>query len=162
MSILHTKHLRFILPFLLITCHLSCDRNTIYTQNNDFENAKWYINKQCTFEFTINDPTINYNLYYNVRNNLPYPYYNLFVTRYLLDEKGNHLEEKLNELLLANEKTGKPTGSGLGDIFDHKILIAKNYKFPKKGKYTIKIKQFMRQNPLPDILSFGITITKPN
>ena len=69
-------------------------------------------------------------------------------------------DEKMDELILADEKTGKPIGSGLGDIFDHKILILKGYKFPKKGTYQIKIQQFMRQNPLPDVLSFGLAIEK--
>ncbi|MES2798335.1 MAG: gliding motility lipoprotein GldH [Bacteroidota bacterium] len=150
-------------PFLLmlfITILASCDKKTIYNQNKDFENGKWKMEDECKFEFTIDDTTQTYKLYYNVRNNLSYPYYNLYVTRYLYDEKGVKLEEKLEELMLADEKTGKPSGTGLGDIFDHKILINKALKFSKKGKYTLKIKQFMRQNPLPDVLSFGIAIEK--
>jgi gliding motility-associated lipoprotein GldH len=139
---------------------ISCDKKTIYSQNKDFENAKWPIKEECKFDFTIDDPAQSYKLYYNVRNNLTYPYYNLYITRYLYDEKGKKINEKLDELILVDEKTGKPKGTGLGDIFDNKILAIKDFKVSKKGKYTIKIKQFMRQNPLPDILSFGISIEK--
>ncbi len=57
-------------------------------------------------------------------------------------------------------KTGKPNGSGLGDLFDHKFLIKRNYRFPKPGKYTMQIRQYMRQDPLLNILSVGITVEK--
>lgn len=151
---------KFFLLAICVGLSLSCDKKTIFNQNIDFENAKWQIKDECKFEFEIEDPNLSYSLFYNVRNNLSYPYYNLFVTRYLFDDKGNQIEEKLDELILANEKTGEPLGTGLGDIFDHKILVAKSLKFSKKGKYTIKVKQFMRQNPLPDVVSFGIAIEK--
>jgi gliding motility-associated lipoprotein GldH len=140
--------------------NLACDEKTVYNQNKDFKDAKWLIKDECKFEIEIEDPNQTYKLYYNVRNNLTYAYYNLYITRYLFDENGKKLDENLDELMLADEKTGKPLGTGLGDIFDHKILIKKEMKFPKKGKYVIKIKQFMRQDPLPDILSFGVAIEK--
>ena len=152
--------LQLIICFVSIAGLISCDKKTIYSQNKDFDKAQWPIKKECKFDFTIEDPTQSYKLYYNVRNNLTYPYYNLYITRYLYDEKGKKIEEKLDELILVDEKTGKPKGTGLGDIFDNKILAIKDFKVPQKGKYTIKIKQFMRQNPLPDILSFGIAIEK--
>lgn len=153
----------FIAIILIISVsifNLACDEKTVFNQNKDFDNAKWLIKDECKFEFEIDDPNQTYKLYYNVRNNLTYAYYNLYITRYLFDEKGKKLDENLDELMLADEKTGKPLGTGLGDIFDHKILIKKEMKFPKKGKYVIKIKQFMRQDPLPDILSFGVAIEK--
>jgi gliding motility-associated lipoprotein GldH len=143
-----------------VICLISCDKQTVFNENRDFPNAKWAIDNECKFGFLIDDPNLAYNVYYNVRNNLTYPYYNLFVTRYLYDGSGKKLDEKLDELLLADDKTGKPIGNGLGDIYDHKILILKGYKFPKKGAYQIRIKQFMRQNPLPDVLSFGLVVEK--
>lgn len=151
-----------LILFMIIFLLVSCDKKTIFNQNQDFKSAKWFIKEECKFDITIDDPAQGYKLYYNVRNNLTYPYYNLYVTRSLYDEKGKKIEEKLNEIILADEKTGRPLGSGLGDIYDHKVLITKTYKFPNKGKYTMKIKQSMRQNPLPDLLSFGIAIEKPN
>jgi gliding motility-associated lipoprotein GldH len=57
-----------------------------------------------------------------------------------------------------DEKTGKPMGDGLGDLFDHKIIALKNYRFPRAGKYTFKVRQYMRQDPLPAILSMGVSV----
>ncbi len=148
------------LSIVLFCALLGCDKNTVFNETRDFTDAKWTIENECKFGFMIDDATKNYNVYYNVRNNLTYPYYNLFVTRYLYNANGKKLDEKMDELLLADDKTGKPLGAGLGDIFDHKILVLKNYKFPKKGAYQIKVKQYMRQNPLPDILSFGLAVER--
>jgi gliding motility-associated lipoprotein GldH len=150
----------FLLIIIFIMALQSCDKKTIFNQNKDFDKANWFVKDECKFEVEITDPAQPYNLYYNVRNNLTYPYYNLYITRYLYDETGKKLLEKLDEVILVDEKTGKPKGTGLGDIFDHKILIVKDLKLPKKGKYTIKIKQTMRQNPLVDILSFGVALEK--
>ncbi len=155
-----SKLLGCFLITIITIINFSCDKKTVFNQNKDFDNAKWQIKDECKFEFEIEDSNISYSLFYNVRNSVSYPYYNLYVTRYLMDEKGTQIEEKLDELMLANEKTGEPFGTGLGDIFDHKILVYKSLKFSKKGKYTIKVKQFMRQNPLPDIVSFGLVIEK--
>lgn len=140
---------------------LACDsKNTIYSEYEDITDGKWYENHAPTFTFTIKDASVPYNLSYNLRNSLSYPYYNLYLTRYLTDSAGHVLESRLDELLLMDAKTGKPNGDGLGDIFDHKVLIKQNYRFPKPGQYSFRVKQYMRQNPLPDVLSIGLTVEK--
>lgn len=137
-----------------------CDKNTVYSEYEDIEDGKWYVNHAPAFTFRIEDASQPYNVYYNLRNALSYPYYNLYLTRYLSDSSGRVIESRLDELLLMDPKTGEPQGDGLGDIFDHKVLIKQNFRFPKPGQYTIRIKQYMRQNPLPDVLSVGISVEK--
>ena len=63
--------------------------------------------------------------------------------------------------MLFDQKTGKPLGDGLGDIYDHKVISSRSFMFPTKGKYTIKLKQYMRQDPLPYIMSMGVSVEKP-
>ena len=140
---------------------LGCDTNAIYSEYTDIEDGKWYIKNAPSFTFDIKDAE-PYNLYYNLRNSLSYGYFNLYLTRYLRDANGKELESRLDELLLMDPKTGKPNGDGLGDLFDHKFLIKSNYRFPKPGKYTMQIRQYMRQDPLLNILSVGITVEKAN
>ena len=150
-------NLVLIMTVLLLA---GCDKNTVYSEYEDIEEGKWFVNHTPAFTFRIDDVKQTYNIYYNLRNALSYPYYNLYLTRYLVDSTGRTIESRLDELLLMDAKTGKPNGDGLGDIFDHKVLIKQNYRFPKPGRYTIRIKQYMRQNPLPDILSVGISVEK--
>jgi gliding motility-associated lipoprotein GldH len=82
------------------------------------------------------------------------------MTHYLTDEKGKVIHQHLDEIVLFDPVTGKPMGEGLGDIYDHKVLAFKDFKFPKKGKYKIQIRQYMRQNPLVDIVSAGVSVEK--
>ena len=137
----------------------SCNGNALYKDHRDIDDGLWYTKITPTFEFEIKDSTQQYDVYYLIRNSVAYPYYNLFLKRSLLaSSTGKEITAKLDELVLMDERTGKPKGDGLGDIFDHRILAMKSFKFPKNGTYKFKIEQFMRQNPLPDVLSVGISI----
>ncbi|MFY7825719.1 MAG: gliding motility lipoprotein GldH [Flectobacillus sp.] len=147
---------------LVATVLLGCDSNTILKDNYNITDAKWFIKDTPEFEFNVDDTSATYNVFYNVRNNRSYPYYNLYLTHYLSDDKGKIIHQKLDELVLFDPSTGKKLGEGLGDVYDHKILAFKNFTFPKKGKYKIQVKQYMRQNPLADIVSVGFTIEKVN
>lgn len=148
--------------FIALGTMLACDKNTFLKENYDFESKNWAIKNEPTFDFEITNPAQAYNIYYNVRNGLSYPFYNLYLKNIITDSTGKNISEKLDELILADPKTGNPHGEGVGDIFDHKLIALKNYRFPHKGKYKIKLKQYMRQNPLQDILSVGITIEIPH
>ncbi|QKZ11980.1 gliding motility lipoprotein GldH [Spirosoma sp. KUDC1026] len=152
---------RIYLALLVVVAVMSgCDTNAVYKEYTDIDEGKWFVKDAPSFTFEIKDTTIAYNIYYNLRNSLSYDYYNLYLTRYLRDESGKELESRLDELILMDPKTGKPTGEGIGDLFDHKFLMKRNYRFPKAGKYTMQIKQYMRQDPLLHVESVGITVEK--
>ncbi|QJW87904.1 gliding motility lipoprotein GldH [Spirosoma taeanense] len=152
------KQLGLLISLVLLT--LGCETNTVYNEYTDIEDGKWYIKNAPSFTFEIKDASVPYNIYYNLRNSLSYGYYNLYLTRYLRDSSGRQLESRLDELILMDPKSGKPNGEGLGDLFDHKFLMKRNYRFPKPGKYTMEIRQYMRQDPLLNILSVGIAVEK--
>jgi gliding motility-associated lipoprotein GldH len=155
-----TKPVRF-LPFVLLLGLMACnDPNVLFKDNADIEGAAWYVKNTPTFRFQVTDASQPYDIYYTLRNNLTYPYYNLYLTRYLTDERGKELESRLDELILMDPKTGKPRGKGLGDMYDNKVLMKRAYRFPKSGTYTFRLKQYMRQDPLPDIVSVGISVEK--
>lgn len=156
-----TTYARKITQFTLllaVTSFLSCDSNAIFKDHEDIDDGVWYVKNEPSFTFEITDISQPYNVYYLVRNSIGYPYYNLYVKRFLLNEKNKIVNEALNELILMDERTGKPIGDGLGDLFDHKIVALKNYRFPKAGKYTFKVRQYMRQDPLPGIMSMGVSV----
>jgi gliding motility-associated lipoprotein GldH len=148
--------------FIAILCYcLSCDSNAIYKSYVDMKDTNWYVKNVPTFTFEVKDEAIPYNIYLLVRNASQYPYNNLYVTRYIYGPDGKILSNRLEEVMLFDQKTGKPLGEGLGDIYDNKVISSKNFMFPKKGKYTIKLKQYMRQDPLPYIMSMGVSVEKP-
>ncbi len=150
--------MRIFLFFLALAALTSCETNAVFKDNVDLQDAKWPIKTAPSFTFEIHDISKTYNLYYNLRNTKSYPYYNLYVTRTLTGPDGKTVVRNLDELILANPTTGKPTGNGLGDIYDHKFLAIKNMRFPQPGSYTFKVEQYMRQDPLPEIQSVGLTV----
>ncbi len=150
-----------VLLLLLMGWLTACsDPNTIFKDYPDIPDGRWFIKNTPAFSFVVQDAGVPCNLFYNIRNAKSYPYYNLYLTRFLADSTGKLLDSRLDELILMDEKTGKPLGDGLGDIFDHKILIRQGYRFPRPGRYQLTIKQYMRQDPLPDVLSVGLTVEK--
>lgn len=155
---MNARKIARLFAYLLVFALISCDSNSVFKNHEDIEDGQWYLKNEPAFTFEITDTTQTYNIYYLVRNSIAYPYYNLYVKRFLINDKKKTVNEALNELILMDEKTGKPMGDGLGDLFDHKIIALKNYRFPRAGKYTFKIRQYMRQDPLPAIMSMGISV----
>jgi gliding motility-associated lipoprotein GldH len=139
---------------------LSCDNHSIFKSYVDLKDSNWYVKNIPSFTFEVKDEKVPYNIYLLIRNSSQYPYNNLYVTRYIYGPDGKQISNRLEEVTLFNAKTGKPLGEGLGDIFDHKVLSNRNFIFPKKGKYTIKLKQYMRQDPLPYVMSVGVSVEK--
>jgi gliding motility-associated lipoprotein GldH len=145
--------------FYILIFFTSCDKYRIYETNHEFKEKKWSSDSVIVFEFEVADTNLRYNIIYNVRNTLNYPYYNLYLKYKLLGENKKLLSEDLQEVQLMDSKTGEPFGSGLGDIFDNKFYALKNLKF-KKGKHKFKIQHYMRKSQLNEILSFGIRVEK--
>lgn len=138
---------------------LACNDNRVYEKNVDFDSRDWIVNDKPEFEFEIQDTLQTYNLYCNVRNSLEYPFARIFITYYLQDSAGAVLDKKLVRQLLFDDKTGEPQGdSGLGDIYDHRISLKANHRFPYAGKYKVAFEQFMRTDTLSGILAVGLRV----
>lgn len=156
--------LKVIKPQLLLFflfCMLgfsACDSNRVYEQNHDFANKEWIVDSLPTFRFEISDPDESYNIYWNVRNTLNYPFRNLYLTYHLEDTLGRTITTDLHNMLLFDPKTGKPYGSGMGDIFSHQIMAMPDYEFDSAGIYQIRLEQYMRTDTLKDILSVGVRV----
>lgn len=139
----------------------SCNSNTVIDEQSDIREGLWHLDSLVAFQFDIEDTTSVYEIQYNVRYAVNYPYYNLFLKYYLEDSSGEILSSELQELILFDKKTGDPIGEGLGDLFDRGVPVFSDQKFSNPGTYTFKVKQFMRMEELPGILSFGLKIQKP-
>ena len=140
---------------------ISCDSKRVYEDNVEFEDRAWKLNAPVQLEFSIQDTSLRYNLYLDVRNTIDYPYARLFVNYSLADEASKELSKQLLAEYLFDQKTGKPFGSsGLGDIYDHQFVISKNLSFEKPGKYNVRFEQFMRQESLTGILAVGLRVEK--
>jgi gliding motility-associated lipoprotein GldH len=139
---------------------VSCDPARVYEQNIDIPNSNWQIENAPVFEFEIQDTTKVYDIYFNVRYNLQYDFYNLYLRHQLVAPDSSEVSSKLHEIMLMDSKTGKPLGKGSSDTFDLQALALTDVKFNKAGKYSLKLTQYMRRDPLPHILAIGIRVSE--
>lgn len=141
---------------LMIT---ACDDSRLYEKNFDFSERYWLMAERPSFEFTIQDTTLHYNLFCNIRNSVAYPYSRIFIRYSLQDSSKNELKNEMITSFLFDEKTGEPLGSsGLGDIYDQQPELLKDFKFSTPGKYSITFEQFMRTDTLQGVLAVGLRV----
>jgi gliding motility-associated lipoprotein GldH len=147
---------------LLITMLFSaCDEERVYEKNFDFEDRFWPVSQKPEFEFEILDNQVNYNLYCNIRNSVSFPYSRLFIQYSLEDSAGTSLQKQLKPAFLFDQHSGKPEGaSGLGDIYDQRIPLLRNYHFANTGKYKVRFEQYMRTDSLQGVLAVGLRVEK--
>ena len=136
----------------------SCDPDRVYEKNIELKNGDWAIEHEPVFEFEIQDTTQAYDIYFNVRYNLKYNFYNLYLKHQLIGPEGKVISANLHEMVLMDPKTGKPLGKGFSDTYDMQARALKGIIFPKAGTYRIKLTQYMRQDPLPDIIAVGVRV----
>ena len=63
------------------------------------------------------------------------------------------------DLKLADNQNGW-LGSGMDDIFEHRIKITASPVRLKTGKYNFNLQQIMREEPLQHVLNAGIRVEK--
>lgn len=149
-----------LIVFLVAVVLMGCDTSRVFEDNKDFARRAWAVADTVVFEFNISDPSQRYNVLYNIRNSLDYPYSRIFVNYTLEDSTHRVLATKLAGNYLFDVKTGEPQGnSGLGDIYDHRFPLFENKEFAA-GKYYVKLQQYMRTDTLQGVLAAGIRVEK--
>lgn len=137
---------------------MSCSKNVVFSEYTKIPEEGWKIENKLSYSVDITDNKAYHNVFLNVRHADSYPFSNLFVFLTTTYPDGKTSVDTL-ECILANKK-GEWQGDGAGDLWDNKIPLKQNLMFPQTGKYIFTFEQGMRQNPLPLILDFGVTIEK--
>jgi len=149
--------------FFILILFFSCNNNRLFDQNIDFSETGWATSVNPKFEVSITDNNIPYTLLCNIRHSSDYPYSRIFVRYTIADSTGNVIEKKLTSGFLFDPKNGTPLGTtGIGDVYDIRILLEEKLRFPFTGKFNITLEQQMREDPLVGIFSAGIRIEKPD
>ena len=146
---------RYMFVLLILSLLMSCDSRKVYDDFTDFDEGFWHQDSVISFSFDIEDTSKPYHLKAQIRNSQSYPYHNMYYRYTLKDASDSVLSEEQEQIFLFDPKTGKPNGGGLGDMFDNSQIVLENYTFEKAGTYSVDLKQFMRLDTLPFILSVG-------
>jgi len=147
--------------FSIVAFLFSCsEKGKVFHDYQEIADDEWIPSNKISFPLEIDDEKSKYTLQYLTRYTKEYPYCNLYIKRAVLDSNGKQLSSKLQGMYLFDEKTGEPKGSGWGHKYDYTILSDSNMTFPYKGKYTIQLQQYMRQDTIAGISDMGISILK--
>ena len=145
------KSIYFILFFFAF---ISCENNQQLVYN--FQQKNWDFNNPVTFLFEIKDTTKTYDMSIFFRNNLNYPYQNLYL---IIETQHNNNILNTDTLHYAiTDKYGKWLGEGFGATKNNYFNYNNKVSFNKVGLYNIVLTHGMRQNPLNGSLSVGVKI----
>jgi len=129
----------------------------VFEKTKSFPSHSWKSNDRPSFTFEITDTTALYNIFFVIRHEDAYNYNNIWVNLNMIGPR-----DTLNirrEFILGDNKRGW-LGSGMDDIFEHRIPFNDRPGALHAGKYTFTIQQDMREDPLYHILSAGVRVEK--
>ncbi len=137
----------------------ACSETGLYEKVYFMEGNAWSANQQPAFVFEVKDTVSSYQVYFLIRHGDAYEFNNVWIR---LNSKlpGDSVVRKDRfDIPLANQN--KWLGSGMDDIFDHRVLLYREpVRFRKTGQYTISIGHDMRVEPLDHVYNVGLRIEK--
>lgn len=148
----------FFLFLVLMVGLISCNQGLVFEKSQEIPNATWDMNAPISFEFDITDTVSLHNFYVTLRNQEAYAFSNIFLFVSLEFPNGKLNIDTLNCPLADAE--GRWYGSGLGDLYDNRIIFKERRKFPMAGHYRVSIQQAMRTNQLEGIADVGFRLSK--
>lgn len=141
--------------FVLTACN---EPGTLIDQSTEIINHNWFYSNKIKTEVKITDTSVPYNLYFNLRHSADYRYSNIFVLVH--ETSPDHQTKTIRyEFKLANPD-GEWLGNGSGNLYNYRLALKTNYRFPVKGTYSFTIEQNMRDNPLKEVSDAGLRVER--
>ena len=146
---------------LLLAAACKPPKMDTYEKNLEIPGHEWTYDYKPSFEVKIQpeDTAYLYNIYVNIRHTDAYPYSNIWLLVGTQTPGDSTVKEQRVQLPLA-DVSGKWAGSGLDDIYEHRVFIQQRAILNKPGIYKFTFEQNMRQNPLPYVMNVGLRIEK--
>ena len=160
-SLLRTLILKIVFPlFVLCVTLFSCQEIDLFEKNIPIPDMRWDNNFNSKGSFEIKDTTSTYNVYLVLRHTDAYLYNNIWLNVGLQLPGQDAMQYQKINIILGNDAQGW-NGVGMNDIWEvRKLLSGKPKRFIKAGQYNFSIAQLMRDNPLLQIISIGMSVQK--
>ena len=136
----------------------SCNTIDVFERTKFFPSQSWKSAERPAFTFDIKDTTAAYNIFIVVRHTDAYNYNNIWLNVTTVPPGDTATSQQL-DLKLGDNKAGW-LGSGMDDIFEHRIKITRWPIRLKAGKYNFTLQQMMREEPLQHVMNVGIRVEK--
>ena len=149
---------------LLTSCYLlpACGNVDVFERHATIPQQTWSSNFKPEIDFVIKpeDTTSRYNIFIVIRHTDAYRYKNIWIN-INTESPGGVLNNQPLNLQLATDNKGW-LGSGMDDIFEHRIQITppQNPERLSAGTYRFKLENIMREDPLKNVMNVGIRLEK--
>jgi len=152
-------HFSISILFFFLLSFTSCTPVGVFEKNVPIPNHKWESQFEPVINFDIADTTATYNVYIVMRHTNKYAFNNIWVKAKVKEPGSQQWKTGQYDLPLADNNRGW-LGTGMDDIFEHRILVQQQTRFLRPGKYEYSIQQIMREDPLPEVMNVGLRIEK--
>ncbi len=157
--------LKTLFVSLLIVCccnWMACTSPAgVFEKDIPLPGQQWDSNFRPTIDFNIreDDTTYRYNVYLVLRHTDAYNFNNIWIRGTVRQPGDSAIRSERYDLLLATNDKGW-LGSGMDDIYEHRVQIQQDTKFSRPGTYSFTLEQIMREDPLKHVLNIGVRIEK--
>jgi gliding motility-associated lipoprotein GldH len=134
----------------------SCNSHRWYRETRRIPDGNWKTSEKVSFTVNIPDTSRLYSLFISIRNDVNYPFANIFLFLDTRFPDGRNTRDTV-ECQLA-DYDGRWLGSGTGSIRYSRFLFQKGVKFKQKGDYLFTFEQAMRTGELKGIRDLGFEI----
>ncbi len=148
---------RYLILAVFVAVFASCQTIDVYEKTTAFSTHQWKSGEKPSFTFEITDTTSLYNIFLVLRHEDAYQYNNIWVNMEVKGPKDTVTVRR--EFILANNRQGW-LGSGMDDVFEHRVPFNDRPAPLQKGKYTFTLQQDMRDDPLDHVMNAGIRVEK--
>jgi len=146
-----------LILLISIVFSTACTQKHFYNEYKSVNTKAWNVIDTLTFLVNIDDANAYYDVAVSVRYQKDYEFSNIWlniIASYTENNKPIRLEVPLFK------KDGKPYGKVSGSLCTQTVPLQTKIKFPKVGKYRIKMVHLMRKDPLDGISDVGVIIDK--
>lgn len=144
---------------MLLMSLAACRQVDLFERHTPIPGHAWSSDFKPEFRFEIGDTATEYRLFVFVRHSDAYGYNNLWLN--ITSRQPGESDSTVQRFDLPLATNEKWTGTGMDDIFEHRILLyRKPVKFRLPGPYSVRIEHLMREDPLKHVMNIGFRIEK--
>lgn len=134
----------------------ACGSNDIYNTFVHMPEDGWSADSLAVFRVDIDDATVPYDLWMQVRNHPDYAYGNLWLFVNIISPDGSRTTDTL-ECILARPD-GRWLGEGWGSYYTLQCPYRAGARFAQPGRYIFRAQHGMRADDIRGIEAVGLRV----